>query len=266
MLDGSAKFIATVLGGIDDDDDGDATIIGSDDEFAAVLGAAAKQGSSKGMLSVLSNAKISPKASLSKSFSNQAKVIGRLASVSKQVLAQTGRIEADYLRRPNTLCAVYTPNLASGLSSAFSIVPGSGNSFYRILGFVVSDDQANVFGFSSLKVGGQDHVQMNQTTPTAPVANAVPWTIYQLKESRMIANLAPWTGQVFDNSTPVQGTITNMTTAGAGDTVTLAARVVILTQTDPCGYRYTQLTENSRGYWKQMRRNIGSYAPLMAFR
>jgi len=193
----------------------------------------------------------------------QALLVSRLGQISRSVLQQTGRLEADYLRRPNTLCSVYTPVIAPGATSTFSVIPGSGNSFYRLLGFVATDEQANIFGFTQLKVGGQDHVSFSQSTPTAPVANAVPWAIFQYKEGKMVVNLAPWTGQVFDQSSPVQGIIANMTVAGAGDAITIAARGVFLAQTDPCGYRYTQMTEQSKGFWKNFNRNTqGGYAPL----
>ncbi len=193
----------------------------------------------------------------------QAALISRLGQISRAVLVQTGRLEADYLRRPNTLCSVYTPVIAPGATSTFSVIPGSGNSFYRLLGFVATDDQCNIFGFTQLKVGGQDHVQFSQSTPTAPITNAVPWAIFQYKEGKMVVNLAPWTGQVFDQSSPVQGIIANMTVAASGDAITVAARGVFLAQTDPCGYRYTQMTEQSKGFWKNFNRNTqGGYDPL----
>lgn len=208
-------------------------------------------------------AKVRPSRSMSQSNPREAALISRLGQISREVLVQTGRLEADYLRRPNTLCSVYTPVIAPGATSAFQVIPGSGNSYYRLLGFVATDDQCNVFGFTQLKVGGQDHVSFSQSTPTPPVANAVPWAIFQYKEGKMVVNLAPWTGQVFDQSSPIIGTIANMTVAGAGDAVTIAARGVFLAQTDPCGYRYTQMTEQSKMFWKSFNRNTqAAYDPL----
>jgi hypothetical protein len=260
----NANNIGAMIAGIDDfDDDVSGYEISGEDDLDRMLGAALRSKSGKSALSTLASARLTPKGN--SALGKTGRTIERLRDISKQVLTQTGRIEAEYLRRPNTLVAVYGPNLASGATDDFTITPGSGNSYYRILGLVSADDQANVFGFSNLTVGGEDHVKQRQTDPTPPVANAVPWSIFALKESRMIANLAPWTGQVFDNSTPITGTIVNMTTAGGADTVTLAPRIVFLSQTDPCGFRYAQLNEAAKGNWKSMRRNIGSYAPMLAF-
>lgn len=255
--------IGFMVAGIDEFDDSDAYKISGEDDFDHLMGAAAKAKSGKSMLNTLANTRLT--ANAQRSLGNKAVVANRLKQVSRQVLAQTGKLEADYLRRPNTMVAVYGPNIAPGGTDDFRIVPGSGNSFYRILNLIATDSQVEAFGFSNFTVGGENHVKMQQSDPTPPVANAVPWAPYALRESALIANIAPWTGQVFDNSTPVSGTIVNMTTAGGADSATLAPRFVISTQTDPCGYRYTQLNENSKGMWKSMRRNIGAYAPMLAF-
>lgn len=256
-----ASPIAVMIAGLDDIDDTytRGQIINGPEDFDDIIGAALQSQSPHMLMSSLASAKVGPK--IGKTVFGKA--VTKLKHIGRQMLVQTGRIEADYLRRPNTLCSIYATNQAAGASVAFSVTPGVGNSFYRILGFICSDDQANIFGFSQLKVGGQDHVQFSQTTPTAPVANAVPWSIFQLKEGRLIVNLAPWTGQVFDQSSPVTGTIVNMTVAAGADAVTVAPRCVLLSQTDPCGYRYTQLTEQSKGWWKTLHKNIGAYHPLM---
>jgi hypothetical protein len=235
-------------------------LISGPEKWTKFVGAAARKPAKRLLRDM---AKVRPSANMARVDSRQAALISRLGQISRQVLVQTGRLEADYLRRPNTLCSVYTPVIAPGATSAFQVIPGSGNSYYRLLGFIAHDDQCNVFGFTQLKVGGQDHVSFTQSTPTAPVSNAVPWAIFQYKEGKMVVNLAPWTGQVFDQSSPIIGTIANMTVAGAGDAVTIAARGVFLAQTDPCGYRYTQMTEQSKMFWKSFNRNTqAAYDPL----
>lgn len=251
--------IAPILAGLDDfDGESDFDVDGPDD-IDDWVGAVQRAPNMKHALAKMSALRVGPRIGRTKVGS----ALSKLSSIAKNVLLQTGRIEADYMRRPNTLCSIYTPVIASGATSTFSVTPGVGNAFYRVLGFIGHDDQCNIFGFSALTVGGQNHVSFSQTTPAAPVTNAVPWSIFQLKEGRLIVNLAPWTGQIFDQSSPITGTIVNMTVAASGDAVTVAARLVVLAQTDPCGYRYTQMTEQSRGYWKTLRRNIGAYAPLM---
>lgn len=252
--------LGAVLAGIDPDfdDDSDESVISGDEDLDDFVGAALRVPNTQALLARMGRARVSPKFGRTKMGS----IVGKLKNISRQVLLQTGRLEADYLRRPNTLCSIYTTALAPGASVAFQVTPGNGNSFYRLLGFICTDDQSNVMGFSSLRVGGQEHVNFTQSTPTAPVASAVPWAIYQLKESRLAVNLAPWTGQVFDQSSPLLGTVVNMTVAGNTDAATVTGRMVVLTQTDPCGMRYPQLTEQSKGWWKSLRRNVGAYAPL----
>lgn len=236
-------------------------LISGPEKWDAFVGAAARKPAKRLLRDM---AKVRPSASFANGAGRkQAALVSRLGQISRQVLVQTGRLEADYLRRPNTLCSVYTPVIAPGATSAFQVIPGSGNSYYRLLGFVATDNQCDIFGFTQLKVGGQDHVSFTQSTPTAPVSNAVPWAIFQYKEGKMVVNLAPWTGQVFDQSSPIIGTIANMTVAGAADAATLAARGVFLAQTDPCGYRYTQMTEQSKMFWKSFNRNTqAAYDPL----
>lgn len=253
--------ISTLVAGLADDSPpvAGAFDIDGPEDVEEWIGAATRAPNTQAMLTRLASA--NPRGRLN---SATGQMIQRLGKISRQMLLQTGRIEAEYLRRPNTLVSVYTPVIAPGATSAFSVQPGQGNSYYRLLGFICTDDQSNIFGFSSLKVGGQEHVQFSQSTPTPPVASAVPWAMFQLKEQSLKTNLAPWSGQVFDNSTPVTGTIVNMTVAASGDAVTVAARIVLLTQTDPCGTRYDQLKNASSRYWGSLRNNIGAYAPLMS--
>lgn len=194
------------------------------------------------------------------------KVVSRLAIIAQQLLVQTGRIEAEYIRRPNILAAVYTTVLAPGQSVAFSVTPGLGNSYYRILEWIPGEQQSEVMGFTSLRIGGQEHVQYNQTTPAPPVANFVPWYQFALKESSLKTNLAPWAGYVFDSTIPLAGTIANGTVAGSGDAVTLAARIGILCQSDPCGRRYVQMIDASNRYWGSFMDGLDAYAPLMTRR
>lgn len=253
--------IGAMLEGTDDDDDGeDSFLISGPTELDQWLGAVTKSRNPRQMLNRVSRVQVRMPAKL-RPLSN---VVKRISQIGRQVLTQTGRIEAEYMRRPNVLCSIYTPVIASGGTSSFSVQPGVGNSYYRLLGFICSDEQANIFGFSSLKVGGQEHAQFSQSTPTAPVTLATPWAIFALKEAQFAANLAPWSGQVFDQSVPVTGTIANMTVAASGDAVTVAARICLLTQTDPCGTRYLQAKQAGAKYWGNLRQNLGSYAPLMA--
>jgi hypothetical protein len=191
-------------------------------------------------------------------------LVHRLGDISQQLLVQTGRIEGEYLRRPNALCSIYTPVLAPGATTTFSVQPGAGNSYYRLLGFFADDQQCQIFGFSSLIVGGQEHCQFTQASPSAPVTKAVPWAQFMLREASFKANLAPWSGQVFDQNTPVQGTIVNMTVAASGDAISVASRMDLLIQIDPCGMRYEQIKNASNRYWSTLRANVGAYAPLLS--
>lgn len=235
-----------------DGDDDDAYEISGPDGVDGWLDQALGAPNRRVMLRRLASARIPRGSQLNR---RMAGVVSRIAKISRGLYDASGKLEAEYIKRPNTLCSVYTPNVASGATSAFSVQPGTGNSFYRLLGFIASDEQANVFGFSSLRVGGQEHVNFTQSTPAAPVTSAVPWAIFALKEPTLQTNIAPWVGQVFDANTPITGTIVNMTTAGAGDTVTLAARGVFLTQTDPCGFRYPQMAQQAAAFWNRIRRN-----------
>lgn len=252
--------IGAIIAGIDeefDTDEGDFQVSG-DDDIDQVLGAALRLRSPQAFLRGMARTRVRPQV-LKRPMG---RAVSRLAKISRQVLLQTGRIEAEYMRRPNTLVSIYTPALAPGASVAFNIQPGQGNNYYRLLGQICTDAQANVFGYSALVVGGQNHVQFAQNAPVAPVASAVPWAIFQLKEGKLVTNIAPWTGQIFDNSTPVTGTIVNMTTAAATDATTAAARIVILTQTDPCSYRSNLALDAQRGWLRGNKRDLQIFAPL----
>ena len=132
-----------------------------------------------------------------------------------------GRIDAYEQRRPNSLCCVYGAALAPGATVAFDVVPSGGQSWYRLLAFLTGDDQAQVFGFTSLRVGGMDQIFSTQTLPTpAPVANASAWYGFVARGDNQVFNLAPWTGFTFSNDVHVTGTIVNMTIAATGDVST----------------------------------------------
>ena len=251
--------IGSLIEGVDDDDDdGDGFSIAGPDDVENWIGAALRQKSPRMFLKNLSRVqnKLPERNRLGG-------VVSRIAKISKQVLVQTGRIEAEYMRRPNTLVGLYTTSLVPAATVAFSIQPGGGMSYYRLLGFICNDTHAERFGFTTLKVGGVEHVNFTQSTPSAPVSNAVPWTLFQYREGKMVANLAPWSGQVFDSNTPITGTVANITIATAGDAFTGAAHGVFLCQTDPCGQRYVQAAQNARRTWGSIAQNLGAYAPLM---
>lgn len=227
------------------------------DELNTYLGAALLDDHPKALLTSL--AQLKPAGAMRE----LGQTVTRLSIIAQQVLVQTGRIEAEYLRRPNCLTALYTTSLAPAATIAFSVQPGQGNTYYRLLGFLCGDQQGDVFGFTSLKVGGQEHVQFSQSTPVAPVTNFVPWNMFMLREASFKANLAPWSGQVFDNQTPVTGIVANGTVAATTDAFTGAARLTFLCQIDPCGFRYAQIQNASQKFWGSLRGNLDIYAPLM---
>lgn len=169
-----------------------------------------------------------------------AATMSRMTQIARAIHDRLGIIDAYEQRRPNSLCCVYGTAVAPGGTLAFSITPSGGQSWYRLLAFLTGDDQAQVFGFTDLKVGGLSMIFATQTTPPAPVTNASAWYGFVARGDNQVFNLAPWTGQVFDNSVTVNGTIVNMTVAATGDAITLAPRFLIPVQTDPCG-NYTSL-------------------------
>lgn len=253
--------IGDAIEGVSEEYDKEFTEVAGPEDFEALLEDAVGAASPRRMLSTLARARPTGRAP-----ARVARAVSSLSKLAKQVQVQSGRIEAEYLRRPNNLCTIYTASLAPAATVAFSIQPGAGMSFYRLLGMICSDEQANIFAFTSLRVGGVEHVNQTQTTPAAPVTNACSWNLFQLKEGRMIANLAPWSGQLFDNNTPVTGTVANMTVAATGDAFTGAARISLLTQVDPCGMRYQQTQQANARYWGSLKQNLGIYQPLLVER
>lgn len=226
-------------------------------DFDNWIGAAVRQSNPRAFLKTLSAAR-----SRLPESNRLHQVVNRISKISKQVLVQTGRIEAEYMRRPNTLVGLQTTSLAPAATVAFQLQPGSGMSYYRLLGFISDDDSCARFAFTSLKVGGVEHVNFNQSTPAAPVTNAVSWHLFMYKEGRMTVNLAPWSGQVFDSNTPIIGTVANVTIAATGDAFTGGARGVFLCQTDPCGQRYQQAAQSAQRTWGSLSQNLGQYSPL----
>lgn len=248
---------ALLNGVVSGEDDAEARVIKGPDDVEDWIGAAVRQANPKAFLKTLSLAQ-----SRLPERNNMHKIVTRIGKISKQVLVQTGRIEAEYMRRPNTLVGLQTTSLAPAATVAFSIQPGTGMSYYRLLSFISDDDSCFRFGFTSLKVGGVEHVNFTQSTPAAPVSSGVPWTLFMYREGRMVANLAPWSGQVFDSNTPITGTVANLTIAATGDAYTGGARGVFLCQTDPCGMRYQQSAQNAVRTWGALSQNLGQYSPL----
>lgn len=187
-----------------------------------------------------------------------ASAMSRMAQMARAVHDRMGIIEAYEQRRPNSLCCVYGTSVAPAGTLAFSITPSGGQSWYRLLAFLTGDDQAQVFGFTDLKVGGLSMIFATQTTPAAPITNASAWYGFVARGDNQVFNLAPWTGQVFDNSVTVNGTIANMTVAATGDAITLAPRFLIPVQTDPCG-NYTSLYKAAGN---QLSRNLARSAQM----
>jgi hypothetical protein len=187
--------------------------------------------------------------------------LGRVARISRAIADFSGRIQADYLRRANQVCGIFTTALAPSATVAFTLSPSNGQAWYRILGLAADDLSCARFGFTSLKIGGMEHVNFNQSTPAAPVTNAVPWTGFQVRESSHVFNLQPWTGQDFDNNTNVTGTIANMTVAATADAATAAAKMQVSIFTDPCGQNYAASKGAALASASNMRRVLGHYIP-----
>lgn len=189
-----------------------------------------------------------------------AAAITHLSNVAQMIHSQMGVIDAEYLRRPNLLVGVYGTTVAPGATMTFQITPSGGTSWYRLLAFLAGDDQAQIFGFTSLKCGGLDQIFATQTAPVAPIANATGWMGFVARGDGQKFNLQPWTGQVFDNSVQVTGTVANMSVAGTGDAITLNPRFLIPSQTDPCGQNSTQVLNSASAMASQIRRQVGFYA------
>lgn len=251
--------LGSVLAGVvTDDDDNEVTISGPSD-FEGWVEGAFNQRSNRKLIEQLARGRAGSKIS----GSPLGKMVSRLRTIGKNLQAQTGRIEANYLRRPNNLASIYGTAIAAGATVSFSVTPAQGMSYYRVLGLYCSDEQSDRMGFTTLKIGGVEHVNVAQSTPTAPVANAVPWAVFVIRESSYQANLAPWSGQVFDTVIPITGTIANMTTAAATDVYTGAPRICIATQVDPCGVHYKNAQLAAAQGWKAMKGNLSFYGPLM---
>lgn len=190
---------------------------------------------------------------------SHAAAVTHLSNVAQMIHSQMGVLDADYLRRPNLLVGVYGTTVAPGATMTFTITPSGGTSWYRLLAFLAGDDQAQVFGFTSLKCGGLDQIFATQSTPTAPIANATGWMGFVARGDGQKFNLQPWTGQVFDNSVQVTGTVANMTVAATGDAITLNPRFLIPSQTDPCGQNSSQVLSSAANMANLIRKQVGFY-------
>jgi hypothetical protein len=191
---------------------------------------------------------------------SHAAAITHLSNVAQMIHSQLGVLDADYLRRPNLLVGVYGTTVAPGATLAFTITPSGGTSWYRLLAFLAGDDQAQIFGFTSLKCGGLDQIFATQATPTAPIANATGWMGFVARGDGQKFNIQPWTGQVFDNSVQVTGTIANMSVAGTGDAITLNPRFLIPSQTDPCGQNSAQVVNSAANMANLIRKQVGFHS------
>ena len=252
------------VSGLDDDFEAEGDELVDEDGYYSV--GAAEQltqlfrragGAPKKVVATLARTRIQP------SLANQvnpkiAQAMSKMSQMARAVHDRMGIIEAYEARRPNSLCCVYGTSTAPGITLAFSITPSGGQSWYRLLAFLTGDDQAQVFGFTDLRVGGLNMIFATQTTPVPPVANASAWYGFVARGDNQVFNLAPWTGQVFDNSVTVNGTIVNMTVAATGDAITLAPRFLIPVQTDPCG-NYTSLYKAAGN---QLSRNLSRSSQL----
>lgn len=223
----------------DDDDDGIRAIdVGAAEGLAHLMGKfKGTRGNPRALVQHLAAARVNPQRLVAKGVlgAPQAALLAHLSRVAKAITVQMGSLDADYLRRPNIVCGVYGTTLAPGGTVAFSITPSGGTAWYRVLGFLAGFDQAQIMGFTALNVGGLNQLIGAQTTPTAPVTNAVGWMGFVSTGDRQVFNLQPWTGQTFDNSVAITGTIVNMSVAATGDAITLNPRFLIPAQVDPCG-------------------------------
>lgn len=182
----------------------------------------------------------------------------RLQRISAGMAAAAGKIEADYLRRPNQHCGIYGANLAPATSATFTITPSGGQSWYRFLGIIFTKSMVEKIGFSSLLIGGLQHINAVQNQ-ASPVTGAVPAAGFVVGDSSNVWNLSPWTGVVFDNATPITMVLVNMTTPGAGDAETVAPRCNLPVQTDPCGQGYQGVKATAGQWMKRYKRALASY-------
>lgn len=184
----------------------------------------------------------------------------RMTQMARAVDSRMAVIDAYEARRPNSLCCVYGPAIAPGVAQDFRITPSGGQNWYRLLAFLTGDDQAQVFGFSALKVGGVTQIFASQATPTPPVAGGgAAWYGLVARGDNQVFNLAPWTGTVFDNSVNVEGTTLNMTIAASGDAITLGPRFLIPCQTDPCANYSSQYKAAGQNVQRMVRRSLSLF-------
>lgn len=170
--------------------------------------------------------------------------------------------KADYLRKPNRLCGAYGTSQASGGAGVdFTLQPSAGLPAYHFLGFCMSDQIAGAFGMSALTLGGMPMIATGvQSAPVAPIASVVPLVGFQLRESSGRYDLAPWTGQDFDNTTPILFTTQNITSDS--DAVTLRFRSLIPIQIDPCGQNVAAAKAHAKIARRNAARAIQHFARL----
>jgi hypothetical protein len=227
-----------------------------------LTGAADSSMRARAMLNRFKNVQLSPTAlAADRVPAKVIQAVHHITRIAKSVSYQVGKLDANELRRPNSLVGVYGTVQAPGSSVLFSITPSGGTPWYRLLAFLAGDDQAQIFGFSSLKVGGQDMVFATQTAPVAPVTNAVSWIGFVARGDNQLFNVAPWTGRMFDNSTPITGTIVNMSVAASGDAISLAPRFLCPSQTDPCG----QSSMYARSHGRVVKQRLNSLLRIQRF-
>lgn len=195
--------------------------------------------------------------------------IQRLATVSSAVGHFVGQVNANYLRRPNQVCGLQTGPLAPGGTQTFEISPSNGQAWWRLLAICFDDRQAETFGLTSLKIG-LEHVNFAQKSPTVAlnptiVQNGVPLTGFMIRESSHMMNLAPWTGQDWDNSVTITGTIANLSAAGSADAVTKPCRGWLPVQTDPCGSNYAAARGSAMAYQGNLSRAMAHYTPGLQY-
>lgn len=187
-----------------------------------------------------------------------AQTLGTFQKVASGLQNAQQKLEADYMRRPNQELGLFSDTpLGPGATKVFSFKPSGGQSWYRLLQFNCSDDQAARFGFLSLFIGGMQHVINGQTAPTTASPGAAPWIGYQIKESSHLSNLQPWTSDAFDNSVTLDCTVVNMTNIAGGDAFTQAPRMKIGVQTDPCGQNYQAAKNSQRLIYANINKRMG---------
>ncbi len=132
---------------------------------------------------------------------------------------------------PNNSIAMNSPLLIPGTSSGKLSATAPGNTFYRVIGFLVDAFTAATFRLEVLTIGGVDHVNKTQTAaPPNPGINFAPFVQDGL--GRYMLN--SWTGDIFLQTQPIELTVFHK-----GFFVGPAfCDVAVLVQASPCDQRY----------------------------